>query len=332
MTRTYKKERRRAPLSAKIFAYFAVFTAFIIVLLWLFQTVFFDAIYGAVKKHDMKNCARSITQVIDEGADTESISDATIAAAKKYNCCIIVYKIQRSNAKMISGAHIQSSCMIHGIDFAANQALFKELYYGAQNGGYCFTKLDLDGVESDKIASPETKDGAGLSSELCSALASVDGADYLVIADSQIVPLSATTRVLTYQLIAITAILFVASVVISLVISHRLSKPLKKMTAEASLLAKGNYDVHFENRGFRESVELGNTLNYAAGELSKLDSMQKELIANISHDLRTPLTMIRGYGEVMRDIPGEMNSENIQIIIDETARLSSLVTDILDLS
>lgn len=60
--------------------------------------------------------------------------------------------------------------------------------------------------------------------------------------------------------------------------------------------------------------------------------MQKELIGNISHDLRTPLTMIAGYSEVMRDIPGEMNAENMQIIIDETNRLSSLVNDMLDLS
>ena len=60
--------------------------------------------------------------------------------------------------------------------------------------------------------------------------------------------------------------------------------------------------------------------------------MQKELIANVSHDLRTPLTLISGYSEVMRDIPGEMTAENMQIIIDETARLNSLVSDLLDVS
>ena len=58
----------------------------------------------------------------------------------------------------------------------------------------------------------------------------------------------------------------------------------------------------------------------------------KRSITNISHDLRTPLTMIRGYAELMKDIPGENNSDNLQIIIDETNRLSNLVTDILDVS
>lgn len=104
------------------------------------------------------------------------------------------------------------------------------------------------------------------------------------------------------------------------------------MNEEAKKLALGNYDVNFRGGEFRETAELGKTLNYAAKELSKLDTMQKELIANISHDLRTPLTMISGYSEVMRDIPNEMTPENIQIIIDETQQLTSLVNDMLDLS
>ncbi len=78
--------------------------------------------------------------------------------------------------------------------------------------------------------------------------------------------------------------------------------------------------------------ELNNTLNYTKTELAATEKLQRELIANISHDLRTPLTMITGYGEVMRDLPGENTPENIQIIIDEATRLSTLVNDLLDLS
>ena len=63
-----------------------------------------------------------------------------------------------------------------------------------------------------------------------------------------------------------------------------------------------------------------------------MEHLQHELIANISHDLRTPLTMIGGYAEAMRDIPSENTPENMQIIMDETARLSTLVNEILDFS
>ena len=90
--------------------------------------------------------------------------------------------------------------------------------------------------------------------------------------------------------------------------------------------------LKYAGGGFREAKDLADTLNYASEELSRSDKMQKELLANISHDLRTPLTMISGYGEVMRDVPGENTPENIQIIIDESTRLSELVNDLLDLS
>ena len=63
-----------------------------------------------------------------------------------------------------------------------------------------------------------------------------------------------------------------------------------------------------------------------------MEGLRKELLANVSHDLRTPLTMIQGYAEVMRDLPGENTPENVQIIIEETERLTSLVNDLLDLS
>lgn len=55
-------------------------------------------------------------------------------------------------------------------------------------------------------------------------------------------------------------------------------------------------------------------------------------MANVSHDLRTPLTMIKGYAEMMQDLPGENNPKNLQIIIDEVNRLNVLVNDMLDLS
>ena len=114
--------------------------------------------------------------------------------------------------------------------------------------------------------------------------------------------------------------------------SKIITKPIVKMNESAKRLAKGEYGTDFTVSGYREIDELADTLNYASKELAQTDTLQKELISNVSHDLRTPLTMIKGYGEVMRDIPGENTSENIQIIIDETTRLSDLVNDMLDLS
>ena len=81
-----------------------------------------------------------------------------------------------------------------------------------------------------------------------------------------------------------------------------------------------------------ETKELADALNFAAEELKKVDTLKSELIANVSHDLKTPLTMIKGYSEMMQDFPDEVTTENLQVIIDETEHLTRLVNDILDLS
>ena len=296
-----------------------------IVLLWLFQTVFLDMIYGAVKKRDMKNCASDVCEITLDG----DLGDGVVAAAKKYDCCVSVYSIEDNYGELIASAHIQTACIIHRLE---DNNLLNEFYEEAKEHGSYVKRIEIDLDGSEKIVTPDKRSGSDPSTVIYAEVTSEGATDYLVLVDSEIIPISATTRVLTYQLIIITALLLVASVIASIIISRRLSRPIEKMTKEASVLATGRYDVNFEGGSFREAKELGDTLNYAAGELSKLDAMQKELIANISHDLRTPLTMIRGYSEVMRDIPGEMNAENIQVVIDETTRLSSLVTDLLDLS
>ena len=112
------------------------------------------------------------------------------------------------------------------------------------------------------------------------------------------------------------------------ILSRKTSKPIEKLNESAKLLAQGNYDIDFSINGYREVEELGSTLNIAEVELSKVENLRRELLANISHDLRTPLTMITGYAEVMRDIPGEQTPENVQVIIDEATRLTTLVNDL----
>lgn len=124
----------------------------------------------------------------------------------------------------------------------------------------------------------------------------------------------------------------ILSIIITVVAARLIANPIKNINKSAKELAEGNYDVVFNGSGYKEVEQLSETLNYAAYELSQVDQMRKDLIANVSHDLRTPLTLITGYGEAMRDIPGENTPDNIQIIIDEATRLSNLVGDLIDIS
>ena len=87
--------------------------------------------------------------------------------------------------------------------------------------------------------------------------------------------------------------------------SIRLSAPIERITDSAIELSQGNYNVKFNGSGFTETKELARTLNTASYEMQKTDSYQKDLIANVSHDLKTPLTMIKSYAELIDDISGD---------------------------
>jgi signal transduction histidine kinase len=166
----------------------------------------------------------------------------------------------------------------------------------------------------------------------CCQFVKIEGTLYLLILDGRLTPVQPAVDTMKTQLYLISILVVVLTILVAMILSRNLSKPIAKMNDSAKRLAKGDYSVTFEGKGYSEINELNDTLNYAVTELKKTETLQHELIANISHDLKTPLTMITGYAEMMKDIPTEINTENLQIIIDEVTRLNTLVNDLLCLS
>lgn len=144
-----------------------------------------------------------------------------------------------------------------------------------------------------------------------------------------------TTSLIKSQLIYLTLLTILLSIVIAMFLSRRIAKPISDMTKKATKLADGNYNLVFENTGINELDELANSLNYLEQEVSKTDTYRRDLMANVSHDLKTPLTMIKAYAEMIKDITindKEKTIKNLDVIIEETERLNILVNDILELS
>ena len=138
------------------------------------------------------------------------------------------------------------------------------------------------------------------------------------------------TKAMASLLIVIGALLVFLALIVAKYVSGVIAGPISEMNKAAKGLSKGKYTP--VDCGTKEISELNDTLIKAAHDLNTVERMRTELIANISHDLRTPLTLIKGYAEVMMDIPDEMNAENLKTIADEADRLSSLVNDMLDIS
>jgi len=309
------KTHKRPFLSLQLYAYFSAFAIIVIAILWIFQTFLLDNFYQMIRMSELRRAA----EFIAVNAESYDIQAVVENAAISNDVCIMVFD---ANGKKVATADVKEECVIHH----TNAETINTFYLEAKNS---------KNNESVKEVNLTTASGKEISDSIVMTkiVKSPAQNNYIILLNAVVVPVSATVRTLQIQLTWVTVITIVLGMIFAVVISRTISRPISKLNKSAKALAHGYYEADFSlNLGCREVGELSDTLAYAARELSKADKMQKELIANISHDLRTPLTLIKGYGEVMRDIPGEMTPDNMQVIIDETERLSSLVSDLVDMS
>ncbi len=129
-------------------------------------------------------------------------------------------------------------------------------------------------------------------------------------------------------------VIFLLSLIFLLIFTVSIYLPLKKITAAANAYAAGDLKYKVNCHSNDEMGYLAATLNYMAHELNKSEEYQKNFIANVSHDFRSPLTSIKGYVEAMKDgtIPYEMQEKYLDIVIFETERLRKLTSSLLALN
>lgn len=317
-------------IRSKLFIWLSIFTLIIIFVLWLCQVVFLDTIYKGIKVNEIRHAAKAIESAL---GNENFESTAENIATKNDICMIVLQMVSDDRALQLCSVESQSSCLIHN---AEKSSIFVFYNTAVQNGGSSVQRFRYS-TERRVYVSSESEYYNSLSAENESIIYSVvvtDSSDLpvLILLNAVISPVTATVNTLNKMLIAISAALLFFALIMAVIISRRISKPIVSLTDDAKKLAGGDYNVKFSASDFREIGELASALDYAKHELSKVDALRRDLIANISHDLRTPLTMISGYAEVMRDLPGENTAENLQVIIDESNRLTTLVNDVLDIS
>lgn len=129
-------------------------------------------------------------------------------------------------------------------------------------------------------------------------------------------------------------ILFLLSLIILLFFTEMVYLPIRKITAATEQYATGNFRYQLQIDSEDEIGYLAASLSYMADELARGEDDQKKLVANISHDFRSPLTSMKGYLEAMLDgtIPEEMYEKYIGIVLNETDRLTKLTNSLLTLN
>lgn len=279
-----------------------LFSIMILIILWFSQILFLKIFYEKYQINNLIKIEELLKNNIYTIEEIETI-------AYENNMCIEY--INKKEQYVFNG--LSNNCILSKKNTNINKILI-EFIEGKEN------------KQIIKLKNPENNSK--------SIIYSIKYNNGFLFLNTSLEDVNSTTSVLRSQLIYITLIVIILAVVISIYLSKMLNEPIVKITKEAKKLSKGNKVLHFEKSNIYEIDELTKALEYANKEINKTDELRRDLLANVSHDLKTPLTMIKAYAEMTRDLSNnkEKNKENLNIIIEETDRLTLLVNDILELS
>ncbi len=170
---------------------------------------------------------------------------------------------------------------------------------------------------------------------MCSYVGTKSAPEAYIFICNYVQPVGTTVAIFQRQFLFVSLLMMILTLFVSAFFANKITNPIININKHAKQLPQGKFDAKIDEHDFNEIQQLASTLQDASKEIAKSDDLRRELMANISHDLRTPLTMIKAYAEMIRDLSGdnpEKRERHLKVIIDETDRLSSLVNDILDLS
>lgn len=306
----YQKMKKNS-IKTKIWKYFISFSIIILIFLWIFQIALLPSFYESSKTKELENVASALSRSYYTKENGNEFLEQVAEIAYKSGTCIVV------------------SDAYSNVDYTTD-SFSKECMKGTTFKKYKNAFINSN-LQKDKLITinPQFENKTLIYSM------KLDNNTY-IFASSSLVPIDSTVSILRQQFILVTIIALVIAFILSYFISQKLSNPIVKLTKATKEFGKKESSNLFQVEDeFEEITELSKTLEYASNEVAQTEELRKELMANVSHDLKTPLTMIKAYAEMVRDITyknKEKREQNLNIIIEETDRLNRLVNDILTLS
>jgi len=301
--------KQPSKMQYKILGYFALFFIMVFATLWTLQIVFFNSFYEQMKVKEVQNVAKNIISEYGSSSFDEKAFEHSFRSG-------FMIRVFDEAGLLKNSPNIFQDFNPHRRDRWIMPLINKV----KENKGAPYIDINREPGE--------------MGYRMITYISRLDEGKYLII-QAPLTPTNTSISVIKLQLTMVTFLTALLALLLSFIVSARLSKPIKEMTKSSAKLAEGDYSVKFSGGGYYEANQLSEALNYATSELSKTDQLRKDLVANVSHDLKTPLTIIKSYSEMIRDISGnseEKRNQHIEVIINESDRMSQLITDILDIS
>lgn len=312
----------------KLWIYFIVFTAMIFIVLWLLQTVFIQSFYNSMVISNTRTAAQSIIN----SSSCEDIND-TIDSLTRDNTILVFITDEEGNT-------IYSSDEFKGMKgrFHSGSNDEPERKNGRQYGEYRSLPVIYEEflprfLESEDETAEYSDDGFYIYGTYIDYYGA-EGRSVLLVG-ATIDAVGSSVTVISMQLVWVTILSLIVGFVLSWFIARKFAAPVDRLSKKASKLGEKDYSEDF-GKGFCSELDgLSDTLDRTNEKLRRSQDFQMELLANVSHDLRTPVTMIKGYAEMIRDISWEDEKQcekDLNVIIKEADRLSALINEIMEYS
>ena len=311
----------------RLWLYFIIFTAIIFTVLWLLQTVFLQSFYNEMVVRN----TRAAAETIIVSSSDENIDGLIDEIA--HNNSVLVYITDTS------GELLYSSDEFSGIRKRNSDSdILKDKHAEKRRGSYRFLPDEYDEFLEEVSSSTDSRvEIRNDNYYVCGSYIDYYGSDEQAVlyVGAVIDAVGASVTVISMQLVWVTALSVIVGFILSWFIAKRFSSPVAELSEKAKKLGEKDYKTGYKKGVCTELDELGDTLDRTNEKLNESREFQMELLANVSHDLRTPITMIKGYAEMIRDISWEDEkqcSEDVTVIIRESDRLTALVNEIMEYS
>lgn len=306
-------------MMARLWLIMMVLVIFTIALMWVIQILVLERNYTKVAIEGIQERL----EPVEEQLNNEDLAD---------NDQLIPYLSKTINGKlMIVDSDGQLEAMYsygHQLDIAADGQNIRPWKNIRDSEEY---QSILDGEPFNR----EVRKGSQLISYEIGIPILYNGQQEYIILTQNFTELNQVLDMNRRQLIFFSVLLIIASSILAHILSRKFTKPIYIIKGTVDDLASGDLTAVPNLKLNDEVGQLARSVEELSRALRRVDDLRKEVIANISHELRSPLALIGGYAEMVRDIhwkDEEKRTEDLDLIIRESKRMSEMVNDILDYS
>lgn len=328
--------KRARSIRVNLWLTFMLMTALMLGVLWVYELIFYSTSYISNEQNTLKKAGDAFAigyyECVDDtlGGSTGELEPYAYVSsyAREHGVNIVVFTAETDEAGNIDTEVIHSSS-VTGTKASAPEGemltFYMDLVYGKEpTRGYVSNTTDYAAIDEALVV-------YGWYSTI------KDYGEYYIYMSSSLPAFGAAQNTIAGQLVIISGAFMLIAVVIAYVGSGVAARPMRNLTKKvvASSAAGGKREPLDTDTRLSEVNELSAAFNKAFDDVESNNRFRRDLLANVSHDMKTPLTMIRAYGEMIRDISGgnkEKSVKQAQIIIDETDRLTALINEVVELS